>query len=264
MEKPDVVSLGRRLETSISHAKKLIRLLGTVQRHLKSGALPSARTSLRPSVVSAHELTESLAQLGADLNAPITQYLQSPEYFADVSLKCKELGLELRNDGDTWYCFPSTIKILAGEEVVIINSNRTHEILPAAVAAKLKTAYDAANANPPKQFLDVLFRAYEAIGFDNRTHAEIAGPVVPVLDLYDVLTLWPERKRQYSKSQFALDLYLLDRSGITSVAGKRLTFSASTGARDRSNVVAIQDEHGYEKVYYGVYFVDAGSGNRSE
>jgi len=264
MDKPDVVSFGKRLEISLSHARKLARLLGTVQKHLKSGALPNARTSLRPCVELATGVTESLVQIGADLDAPITHYLQSAEYFADVSVKCKELGLELRNDGDTWYCFPSTIKVLAEEEIVVINSNRTSEVLPANIAAKLKTAYDAAIANPPKQFLDVLFKAYLAIGSKNGAHTEMAGSVVPVIDLYNVLTLWPERKRQYSKSQFALDLYLLDRSGVTSVSGKRLTFSASTGARDRSKIVAVQDEHGYEKVYYGIYFVDADSGSRNE
>jgi hypothetical protein len=264
MDKPDVINLSNRLEISISHAKKLVRLLGTVQKHLKSGALPDARTSFRPCVELTASVTESFAQIGADLNAPLAQYLQSSEYFADVSVKCKELGLELRDDEDTWYCFPSTIKVLAKEEVVVINTIRTSEILPASIADKLRKAYDTAIANPPKQFLDVLFKAYLAIGSKSRPHTEMAGAVVPVVDLYNVLTLWPERKRQYSKSQFALDLYLLDRSGVTSVSGNRLTFSASTGARDRSKIVAVQDEHGYEKVYYGISFVDAGSGSRNE
>src|SRR5580704_16807214 len=139
MDKPDVVSFGKRLEISLSHARKLARLLGTVEKHLKSGALPNARTSLRPCVELEAGVTDSLVQIGADLDAPITQYLQSAEYFADVSVKCKELRLELRNDGDTWYCFPSTIKVFAEEEIVVINSNRTSEVLPANIAAKLKT-----------------------------------------------------------------------------------------------------------------------------
>jgi hypothetical protein len=260
----NVIGLGTRLEISISHAKKIVRLLGAVQKHLKSGALSNVRTSLRPCVELVAGMSESLGQIGADLNAPIAPYLQSPEYFADISVECKGLGLQLRDDGDSWYCFPSTIKVLAEEEAVVINGSRTIEILPASIAVKLKAAYDAATANPPKQFLDVLFRAYVAIRSNSGQYDELIGSVVPVIDLYNVLTLWPERKRQYSRSQFALDLYLLDRSGVTLVSGKRLTFSASTGARDRSKIVGVQDEHGYEKVYYGIYFVDAGPGNRNE
>jgi len=78
-----------------------------------------------------------------------------------------------------------------------------------------------------------------------------------MLDLFALLTLWPEVKRRYSKARFALDLYLLDRSGVTEINGKQLVFTASTGARDRTRTIQVHDEDGSEKAYFGLYFVNA-------
>jgi hypothetical protein len=44
---------------------------------------------------------------------------------------------------------------------------------------------------------------------------------------------------------------------VTEINGKQLVFSASTGARDRTKTVAVHDENGSEKAYYGIYFVTA-------
>ena len=41
------------------------------------------------------------------------------------------------------------------------------------------------------------------------------GKVIKLLDIYQLLTLLPGQSKEYTKEEFARDIYLLDKSGIT-------------------------------------------------
>jgi hypothetical protein len=68
----------------------------------------------------------------------------------------------------------------------------------------------------------------------------------------------PGQAREYSKQEFARDIYLLDRSGVTRTRrGYVVSFPASTGARSATSTLRIVTEGGQEKVYYGIAFAQA-------
>ena len=76
-----------------------------------------------------------------------------------------------------------------------------------------------------------------------------------VLDLYAVLTLMPGAAREYTKQEFARDLYLLDQSGITTTNGGRvLSLPASALTRSASGVVSTVTRAGQPKMYAGICF----------
>lgn len=206
--------------------------------------------SLNEKILATINNADGLLGVGA-----VAEYLASKEFYDSLSHECEKRNLKLIDHGLTWYCFPSTIKIVPAEEAVLINGVRTHNVNPTAIAAALTAEHEAAKKKDPSQFLQVLFHAYGA-WVSHSEYAPDSPPLATVLDLFALLTLWPEVKRQYSKARFGLDLYLLDRSGVTEINGKRLVFSASTGARDRTKTVQVYDENGSEKAYYGLYFLN--------
>jgi hypothetical protein len=82
-----------------------------------------------------------------------------------------------------------------------------------------------------------------------------AGHTEPLIRVYELLTLQPGATRDYSRQEFARDIYLLDRGGVTTTRrGYIVSFPASTGARSAGASVRVVTEGGQEKVYHGIAF----------
>jgi hypothetical protein len=84
--------------------------------------------------------------------------------------------------------------------------------------------------------------------------------VVRLLDVYAVLTLLPGQSRDYTKQEFARDLYLLDQSGAITVGtpGRRLHWAASTGTR-QAGVLSTVARTGQQQRYWGIAFEEVSS-----
>ncbi len=84
------------------------------------------------------------------------------------------------------------------------------------------------------------------------------GAPVPLLDLYELLTLLPGSGREYSRQEFVRDVYLLDQSGETTTrTGERIEFHASTGTKLARGAMTIVTQDGREKRYYAISFARA-------
>ena len=65
----------------------------------------------------------------------------------------------------------------------------------------------------------------------------------------------PGQRGQYSKQEFARDLYLLDQSGVTHTARspRQLRWSASTGTKGAGVLVTVA-RGGQRQYYWGAFF----------
>ena len=73
----------------------------------------------------------------------------------------------------------------------------------------------------------------------------------------------PGSAKEYTRDDFARDLYLLDKSGVTRMDnGIAFRFSASTGTRNLGSTFVCIAEDGSEKRYYGIDFSKAGEADR--
>jgi hypothetical protein len=120
------------------------------------------------------------------------------------------------------------------------------------LAGLLAAAQERAPRFKPEPFLDSLRGAYElaVAGAGKRPDA-----VVRLVDVWSVLTLLPGQSREYSKQEFARDLYLLDQSGVTDTARspRQLRWSASTGTKG-AGVLTTVARSGQQQRYWGVSF----------
>jgi hypothetical protein len=79
---------------------------------------------------------------------------------------------------------------------------------------------------------------------------------VRLVDVWSVLTLLPGQQRDYSRAEFARDLYLLDSSGVaTGKSGRTLRWHASSGTRG-SGTLATVAKTGQQQLYWGISFTD--------
>jgi hypothetical protein len=74
-------------------------------------------------------------------------------------------------------------------------------------------------------------------------------------DVYEALTLLPGTNGDYGKSDFARDLFILDRSGLTRTrAGASLSLPASTGTKGARGTFSFVAPDGELITYFGVRF----------
>ena len=86
------------------------------------------------------------------------------------------------------------------------------------------------------------------------------GRVITLLRVYSMLTSLPGATLEYTRTDFARDLYLLDTSGLTNTrTGATASFHASTGARSprAQDIFTFVDSDGRDVQYYGIRFTEA-------
>lgn len=235
----------KALSAALREAKKLQSAAGHGQlRDLRNGIENSAKLADQ-AAEAVHELCEAWS-------------FDEAAYFADGGFTKEVLELGAQEDlhavesDERILCFPAIVQISPADTTVLIDKVRERRVRPSVLVKQLK----ALQAKPPRfkaeAFLESLSLAYDLAIAGKGVRA---GSSVPVLDLYAVLTLMPGASREYSKQEFARDLYLLDHSGITTTNGGRaLTLPASALTRTRSGVLSTVTRSGQPKLYAGICF----------
>ena len=130
---------------------------------------------------------------------------------------------------------------------------------PSVLAAELLKRQKRPGAFRSKAFLEALHNVYRHVvrrDEDSRTPAAPA-PLVPLADIYELMTALPGMQRDYQRIDFARDLYRLDTSGTTTTRkGRRMRLSGSTGTKKRSQRLTFIAPGGREITYYGIRFGD--------
>ena len=102
----------------------------------------------------------------------------------------------------------------------------------------------------PDRFLESLFRAYRLI-----VGPGTLGSTQALADVYEAFTLLPGSTGDYGQSDFARDLFILDRSGLTRTkTGASLSLPASTGTKGARGTFTFVSPDGELITYFGVRF----------
>ena len=170
-------------------------------------------------------------------------------YAKEVLALAAEEGVHAFESDDRILSFPAIVQISPGDTAVVIDKRKDRRTRPSVLVRTLK----ALQARPPKfkveAFLESLAVAYELVVA--KAGAREAS-IVKLVDVYSVLTVLPGSGRDYTKQEFARDLYLLDQSGVvTTKDGRRLELPASALTRG-TGVLMTVSRSGQEKIYAGI------------
>lgn len=260
------VSEGGALEDVLTateeQAGQVLGVAGALMRELrraKAGAAAGQLRDLRRALRAADELSVRLADatraLEADFDFDEHAYLTSGAYTKELLAAAADAGVEAFEEDERILSYPSVVRVLAGEGVLEIDRRRERRLRPSTVVRLLAAAQGRAPRFRPEAFLDSLRGAYELVV---ARQGKQADAVVRLVDVWSVLTLLPGQAREYTKQEFARDLYLLDQSGVTSTtrSGRRLRWSASTGTKG-AGVLTTVARGGQQQRYWGVSFAPA-------
>ncbi len=188
------------------------------------------------------------------------EYLRSTKgYAAELRQVASEKGLVIRERDGQLICHPFVLRVLAGERAVRIDRKKVSAIRPSHLTEVLVKAQNAPARFRPQTFLNALYDVYRSLTKESsgRPIGGTGDPVILLDQVYRLFTSLPGSRRDYSKTDFARDLYELDRSGVTRArSGATLSLPASTGARSARNLYTFVGPDGYEVKYYGIRFTE--------
>ena len=111
----------------------------------------------------------------------------------------------------------------------------------------------------PQVFLEILFSAYSIAESLRGRHLIGTGVVIPLIEIYELLTMLPWQSSEYTRQEFARDVYFLDKSAtINTKKGHRINFHSSTGTRDAAKTLSVMGQSGQIRTYYGTSFINGG------
>ena len=247
-----------RTETDIKATRKAAGGLMNSLRKLSAAAETGNLLALDSAVSSADAALTTLqhqfekAKDGWRFN--IERYFEDGLFSKEVLAAGRRIGVSIYERDRRLYCYPVSVRVSAKEKAVFINKKRESRIRPSFLVSRLRDLQQKKPAFKAEAFLEALFKCYtNALASHGRAILQVAS-VVPLFEIYELFTLLPGQENEYTKLEFARDIYTLHKSGIdTTKKGAKVSFPASTGTRTSRTLTAIT-ETGQERVYYGVCF----------
>jgi hypothetical protein len=171
-------------------------------------------------------------------------------YAGELLAAADSAGLKMQSRDGLLVSYPFIIRILPGDRAVRINKTRFGELRPSRLVAKLKADQNRKSRATVHPFLEALYAAYELVC---GKHGK--GGSVPLARIYRAFTMLPGAASDYTRDDFARDLFSLDRSGVTETrSGARVALPASTGTKAPGNTFVCVAPDGEVVTYYAIRF----------
>ena len=251
------------VEAAAEAAEAAAKKLTATARRLRKAAQEGTLAKLRR---EGEQLTEALAAAGDTVTVAAASwpFAESEEaaylgerYADELRDAAAAIGLSVTVRDEALVCSPSIIRLLPTERTLQIDGKRRPAMRPSKLAADLHVNQQLRPKGNPQRFLEALYKACKVIRGKTDGPLFDAGRVVPLVEVYAVFTSLPGSSRQYTRTDFARDIYLLDSSGVTHTKSRaRVSFPSSTGVKSPTKTFSFVDRDGNLLSYYGVQFTE--------
>jgi hypothetical protein len=242
----------RGIDAALRSVAAASRELRKARVGAKNGQVKDLRKALAAAEAAALALAEETRAVRTGFDFNEQEYLASGGYVKELLAVAGGAGVAMFEEDERLLCYPSLVRVLPGDAALEIDRVRERRLRPSVLVGLLAAAQDRAPRFKAEAFLDSLRGAYElAVGREQKK----PDAVVRLVEVWAILTLLPGQAREYTKQEFARDLYLLDQSGVTSTSRstRQLRWSASTGTKG-SGVLTTVARSGQQQRYWGVSF----------
>lgn len=183
-------------------------------------------------------------------------------YAEELRRAATENGLKMYERDGQLFAYPSIVRMLPAERAVRVGRKKVSDIRPSYLADLLLKNQNKPSGFSPERFLEALYRVYADIVKDPSSGLAQGGGgcVIPLVRIYRLVTALPGSDRDYDRTDFARDLYVLESQGPRHTkSGAAVSFPASTGTRRRSgDLFSFVGPDGNPVEYYGIRFDENG------
>lgn len=242
-----------QLETALRAAAALTRELKKAKAGATRGQLRDLRRALAASTALAETATRTANDAAASFDLDEQEHLASGAYTKELLELAAAKSVAMFEADERLLCYPSLIKVLPADAAVDIDRRREKRLRPSVLVGLLASAQSRPARFRPEPFLESLLSGYDLARSRERQRE---GAVVRLVDVWEVLTLLPGQQRDYTRPEFARDLYLLDSGGHTATrSGRVLRWHASSGTRGSGTLTTVA-QTGQQQLYWGISFTD--------
>ena len=251
----------RAAKSTLDSAGELIRLAKQLQKASREGNLAAMKRTqgrLDGALGSLGETVANAVQAWPFQDGEEEQYLRDG-YSAELRRIASERNLDVHERDDRLISHPSVVRILPGERAVRIDRKKVSSIRPSYLADVLLKNQEKPGRYQSGAFLESLYAVYSDIVREENPDRLVrtAGRVVPLERIYRLFTSLPGSSREYDRTDFARDLYILDTKGPERTKqGAAVSFPSSTGTRRSKGVFSFVGPDGRDVQYYGLRFTE--------
>ena len=250
--------------STVKSAADLTKLARALEKAAKDGNIAAAKRAQ-------HNMSEALNALRQEVANSVEswpfgddeeqQYLNDG-YGQELRTVAAERGLEIYERDGRMIAHPSIVRVLPGSRAVRIDRKQVSTIRP----TRLTDILLDNQRKPPRfradRFLESLYQVYSEVTREEGPDRMVTGRqgrVVELQRVYRLFTSLPGSDREYDRTDFTRDLYLLDRDGPrTTSSGLQVSFPASSGTRSSRGVFSFVAPDGQVVTYYGIQFSEVG------
>jgi hypothetical protein len=250
------------LESALSHTQEdteaALKSAGSLTRELRKaraaaagGQVRELRRALDAAASQASELLAAVQQTRGGFDIDEAGHLASGAYAKELLAMAAERGVAMFEEDERLLCYPSIVRVVPGDSVVEIDRRRERRLRPSILIGLLAAVQQRPAKVRADQFLESVASGYELVVSKGGKKQDA---VARLTDVWEVLTLLPGQGKEYTRPEFARDLYLLDQSGVqTTKRGRALRWHASSGTRS-AGVLTTVARSGQQQRYWGVSF----------
>jgi len=260
MTKADPTTFEEALSALEHDAETALKSLAAAVKEAKkvksAAALGRARElhqALDAAVRLAHQAAGAVEDLRAGWAFDIGEWFTSGEYTKELLASAAEAGVQAYESDQRILCYPAIVQVSPGDASVLVDKKKDRRSRPSVVVARLAALQEAPPKFKPDAFIESLAAAYDLVV---PAKGRRRGSAVRLTEVHGVLTLLPGAARDYTRQEFARDLYLLDQTGIVDIKdGRRMSLPASALTR-QAGVLTTVTRSGQTKIYAGIAFED--------
>ncbi len=239
----------RALAAALKAAKKAKSAAGV-------GQIRDMQQAMDAAVGLASEATGVVDDLRAGWRFDVGEWFASGEYVKELLSAAADAGVKAFEADERILCYPAIVQVSAADATVVVDKQKDRRIRPSVVVGHLAALQERPPKFKPGAFIETLADAYDyVVGVKGMR----SGAPARLVDVHKVLTLLPGAARDYTRQEFARDIYLLDQAGVIDVKdGRRMSLPASALTRG-GGVLTTVARSGQTKVYAGLAFTEPSS-----
>jgi hypothetical protein len=236
----------------------MLRAARRLRKAAQEGAVAGFASAITTVRDDAAKLHEAIAHAANPPAIDVTTSFANGTFLAELAAAAAAANVTLVQRDGRVTAYPVVLRLEPRVPGVRIGRRLERRVRPSFLAAELRALQQRPNRFNARGFLDRLFRPYQALAAgrapDWRANQPGEGPLVPLIDLHELLTLLPAAAADYPLEEFLCDLLRLDRQPDSRTGrGHRFQLGGSTGTKGARRLT-IFDETGAQHDYYAIRF----------
>jgi hypothetical protein len=240
-------------------AGQVLRAAKRLRKAAQEGVVAGFSAAIADLQDNATKLQTIASQSAAAPDIDLAMAFATGAFLEELSRAAAAAGVTLVQRDGRISVYPLSLRLEPRAQAVRIGRKLERRVRPSFLARHLRALQQRPNRFNARPVLDRLFRAYtvlaESRAPDWQPNRPGDGPLVPLADLHDLMTLLPAAAADYPLEEFLLDLLRLDRQpDARTTRGHRFELGGSTGTKGAKRLSAF-DETGAQHDYYAIRFV---------